>query len=145
MYVWKKRWLSPLSVACVVFALAPFAPGQQKDKGKADPTEKVTLLYRVARDAFAPSKFVAVIDGGVSLPLEVTWDLPKLDAKDKREAQEKQKAKFEELLKALEVKQINGVEFECRGEWTKKGFKLRITTVPEPTEAGKKTIKNNGG
>jgi len=132
-------------LATVLFAFAALSSGQEKGKEKAVPTEKVTLQYRVARDAFAPSKFVAVIDGGLSLPLKLRWDLPKLDDKDKREAQEKQKAKFDERIKGLEAKLINGVEFECKGEWIKKGVELRITTVPEPTEAGKKRIKDGGG
>src|SRR5262249_48352018 len=139
------RRLLYLPLACVVLAFAPLAPGQEKGKGKADATEKVTLQYRVARDAFAPSKFVAVIDGGVSLPLEVSWGLPKLDDQDKREAQEKRKKEFDALIKRLEANGINGVEFECKGEWLKKGFKLRITSVPQPTQAGKKTIKDNAG
>src|SRR5262245_2406762 len=139
------RWHFPLALACVLFAFASLAPGQDKDKKKADPTEKVTLQYRVAGDAFAPSRFLAVIAGGVSLPLEVSWDLPEQKDKEKKEAQEKQKKEFDDLIKKLEANQINGVEFECRGEGLKKGFKLRITSVPQPTEAGKKTIKDNGG
>lgn len=133
------------ALAGALAALAAAAPAQEKEKPKADPVEKVTIQYRVARDAVAPSQFVAVIDGGTSFPLEVTWDLPKLDDKAKREAQEKEKAKFDDLVKGLEAKLINGVEFECKGEWVKKGFKLRITTIPEATEAGKKRIKAGGG
>ena len=140
----KSRWLFSLSLLCLVVALAPLAPGQEKGKEKADPTEKVTLQYRVARDAFAPSKFVAVIDGGITLPLTLSWDLAKLEDQDKREAQEKQKKEFDDLIKKLEDKQINGVEFECMGEWLTKGSKLRVTTVPQPTEAGKKRIRDGG-
>lgn len=119
--------------------------GAEVKDEKKDPTEQVTLQYRVARDAFAPSRFVAVVHGGVTLPLDVTWELPKLEDKDKREAQEKRKKEFDDLIKKLEAGGINGVEFECKGEWLKKGVKLRITSVPAVTEAGKKTIKDNGG
>ena len=140
----KWRWLFSLSLPCLVVALAPLAPGQEKGKEKADPTETVTLQYRVARDAFAPSKFVAVIDGGITLPLTLSWDLAKLEDQDKRKAQEKQKKEFDDLIKKLEAKGINGVEFECKGEWLTKGYKLRATTVPQPTEAGKKRIRDGG-
>ena len=40
--------------------------------------------------------------------------------------------------------QINGVEFECRGEWVREGARLRITTVPELTAAGRKRIQDSG-
>jgi hypothetical protein len=103
-----------------------------------------TLQYRIAWDAFAPPKFVAVIDGGITLPLMLTWDLPKLDEKEKGEAQEKQKKEFDDQIKKLEDKKINGVEFECKGEWLTKGYKLRVTSVPQPTEAGKKRIRDGG-
>jgi hypothetical protein len=140
----KSRWLFALSLPCLVVALAPLAPGQEQSKEKADPTEKVTLQYRVALDAFAPSKFVAVIDGGITLPLKFSWDLAKLEDRDQREAQEKQKKEFDDLIKKLEDKKINGVEFECQGEWLTKGSKLRVTSVPQPTEAGKKRIRDGG-
>ena len=61
-----------LSVVCASLALiwpcVPTAPAQEKAKEKAGQTEKATLQYRVARDAFAPSRFVAVIDKGISAP-----------------------------------------------------------------------------
>jgi hypothetical protein len=144
MSLLNRRWLLSLPLMGVMIACATSAQAQEKDKEKADPTEKVTLQYRVARDAFAPSRYVAVINGGISLALDVQWDLPKLDDKEKRDAQEKAKKEFDDLIQKLEAKEINGVEFECRGEWLKKGLKLRITTVPQPTEAGKQTIKDNG-
>src|SRR5262249_3448683 len=140
----KSRWHFSLSLPCLVVAVAPLAHGQEKGKEKADPTEKVTLQYRVAQDAFAPSKFVALIDGGITLPLKLSWDLPKLEDQDKRESQAKQKKEFDELIKKLEDKKINGVEFECKGEWLTKGSKLRVTSVPQPTAAGKKRIQDGG-
>jgi len=90
------------------------------------------LQYRVARDAVAPSRFVAVSDKGISAPLEITWDLPKEENKKKKE--------FDALIKKLEDKQINGVEFECKAEWLMRGAILRVTTVPQLTEEGKKRI-----
>jgi hypothetical protein len=125
----------------LIASLGASAQEKPKEKPKADTIEKVTLQYRVSKDAFAPSKFVAVIDKGISLPLEVTWDLPKPDDKDKKAEQEKLKKDFDDLIKRLEAGEINGVEFECKGEWIKKGFKLRITTVPELTAEGKKRAK----
>jgi len=69
------------------------------------------------------------------------WEV---EDQDQREAQTKQKKEFDDLIKKLEGKKINGVEFECKGEWLTKGYKLRVTTVPQPTEAGKKRIRDGG-
>ena len=128
-----------LSAVCASLALiwprVPMAPAQEKAKEKAGRTEKVTLQYRVARDAFAPSRFVAVSDKGISAPLDITWDLPK--------AEDQRKKEFDALIKKLEEKQINGVEFECKGEWVERGAILRLTTVPRLTEEGKKRVKEN--
>ena len=140
----KSRWPFSFSLSFLVVALAPLAPAQEKGKEKADQREKVTLQYRIAWDAFAPSKFVAVIDGFITLPLKLSWDLAKLEEQDQREAQTKQKKEFDDLIKRLEDKKINGVEFECKGEWLTKGYKLRVTTIPQPTEAGKKRIRDGG-
>jgi len=94
------------------------------------------LQYRVARDAVAPSRFVAVSDKGISAPLDITWDLPKAE-------DQKKKKEFDALIKKLEEKQINGVEFECKGEWLMRGAILRVTTVPQLTEEGKRRITEN--
>ena len=75
----KSRWPFSFSLSFLVVALAPLAPAQEKGKEKADQREKVTLQYRIAWDAFAPSKFVAVIDGFITLPLKLSWDLAKLE------------------------------------------------------------------
>ena len=125
-----------LSVVCASLALiwpwVAAAPAQEEAKEKAGRTEKITLQYRVARDAVAPSRFVAVSDKGISAPLDITWDIPK--------AEEIKKKEFDALIKKLEEKQINGVEFECKGEWLMSGAILRVTTVPQLTEEGKKRI-----
>jgi hypothetical protein len=134
-----------ISLAAAIVGLATVATGQERDKRKAGPTERITLQYRVARDAFAPSRFVAVIAGGISLPLELIWDLPMPMEKNERQAQERQKAEFNALIKSLEGKQINGVEFDCSGVWLQKGTKLRITTVPQPTESGKRKTRDGVG
>lgn len=136
MYMSKGQRLAFLSVVCASVALiwpwVATAPGQEKAKEKAGRAEKVTLQYRVARDAVAPSRFVAVSDKGMSAPFDITWDLPK--------AEEKKKEEFDALIKTLEDKQINGVEFECKGEWLMGGAILRVTTVPQLTNEGKKRI-----
>jgi hypothetical protein len=108
-----------LPLACAL--LAPpwpslaHAGADEKGSERAGRTEKVTLQYRAALDAVAPSKFVALIDGGMSVPLEVTWDLPQSEGGEKQEAKQKQKKQFDDLIKTLEEKGINGVEFECKG------------------------------
>ena len=136
MQMSKRQRLLFFSVVCAFVAVSwvrvATAPAQEKAKEKADRTETVTLQYRVARDAVAPSRFVAVIDKGISAPLDIRWDLPS--------GQEKKKGDFDVLIKKLEERQINGVEFECRGEWLKGGGMLRVTTVPQLTEIGKKRI-----
>lgn len=128
-----------LSAACaslaVIWPWFPTASAQERAKEKAGRTEKVTLQYRVARVAVAPSRFVAVSDKGISAPLEITWDLPK--------AEDQKKEEFDALIKELEDKQINGVEFDCKGEWLTRGSILRVTTVPQLTEEGKKRVKEN--
>src|SRR5262249_32319733 len=144
MFPVNRQWLFGVSLTGAMIACTTLARGQEKDKEKRDATEKVTLQYRVSKDAFAPSKFVAVIGGGISQPLNVSWDLPNLKDKDKKAVHERHKKEFDDLIKKLEANEVNGVEFECRGEWLKKGFRLRITSVPQPTEAGKKTIKDAG-
>jgi hypothetical protein len=128
-----------LSVVCasvaVIWVQVATAPAQEKAKERADRAEAVTLQYRVARDAVAPSRFVVVTDKGISAPLDIRWDLPT--------AEEKKKGEFDTLIKKLEERQINGVEFECRGEWLMGGAMLRVTTVPQLTEKGKKRIKEH--
>jgi len=125
-----------LSVVCasvaVIWVRVATAPAQEKAEDKADRTEGVTLQYRVARDAVAPSRFVVVTDKGISAPLDIRWDLPR--------GEEKKKEEFDTLIKKLEDRQINGVEFECRGEWLKGGAILRVTAVPQLTEKGKRRI-----
>jgi len=147
MRVSNLRRLLVLSLACALLAPAWLylaqAAADEKDKQKAGPTEKVTLQYRIALDAIAPSKFVALIDGGMSVPLELSWDLPQPESPAKREAQQKQKKQFDDMIKTLEEKGINGVEFACSGEWLHKGFRLRVTSVPQPTAAGQRRIKEN--
>jgi len=132
----KRQRLLFLFVVCasvaVIWVRVATALAQEKAEEKADRTEAVTLQYRVARDAVAPSRFVAVTDKGISAPLDIRWDLPT--------AEEKKKGEFDALIKKLEERQINGVEFECRGEWLMGGAMLRVTTVPQLTEKGKKRI-----
>ena len=128
-----------LSVVCasvaVIWVRVATAPAQEKAKERADRAEAVTLQYRVARDAVAPSRFVVVTDKGISAPLDIRWDLPR--------GEEKKKEEFDTLIKKLEDRQINGVEFECRGEWLKGEGILRVTTVPQLTEIGKKRIREH--
>jgi len=132
----KRQRLLFLFVVCasvaVIWVRVATALAQEKAEEKADRTEAVTLQYRVARDAVATSRFVAVTDKGISAPLDIRWDLPT--------AEEKKKGEFDALIKKLEERQINGVEFECRGEWLMGGAMLRVTTVPQLTEKGKKRI-----
>ncbi len=112
----------------------PDGPGAGAGAGKGDADEKVTLQYRVKTDAVAPSQFIAFHDGGASPFLKITWDIPG-----------DQKEELDTLLRELERKQINGVEFVCRGQWLKRGALLRVTTMPQLTENGKKRMKGDSG
>jgi hypothetical protein len=131
--------------AGVAFGSALMLKAQEKDAKKAETIEKVTLQYRIAKDAFAPTGFVAVIDGGTTLRLQLSWELPVPKNAEEKAAQEKMRKVFDELCGKLETKEINGVEFECRGEWVKKGISVRLKSVPQLTDSGKKRIKDNGG
>jgi hypothetical protein len=108
---------------------------QEKRDEKKERTEEVRLLYlpatfRVIKDR----RFVAIRDKGISsAPLQVVWDLPKNQDKEKRE--------FDDLIERLERQNVKGVEFECKGEWLVNGFTLRLTTVPQPTREGKQRIE----
>jgi hypothetical protein len=137
--------LPPLACAFLSLTFSGFATAQEKGKENSDRTEKVTLQYRVKLDAFASSAFLHVNEKGavVSGPLELHWDIPMGDAGQKKE--------FDDLIKKLEENTINGVEFECRGEWLKAGVipapgttykPLRVASVPRITEAGKKRIND---
>ena len=142
--------LIEVAMALLFFAVFPCrcarttGPRAREGQGESGPEGEGHAPDRIAWDAFAPSKFVAVIDDFITLPLKLSWDLAKLEKQDQREAQTKQKKEFDDLIKKLEDKKINGVEFECKGEWLTKGYKLRVTTVPQPTEAGKKRIRDGG-
>jgi hypothetical protein len=137
MHKSNRAWLLLLPLACSSLALAGLcfgtAPAQENGKEKAVRAEKVIVQYRVARDATFHSQFVVYRNGALESPVELIWDLLK----------DKQRKEFAGLIKSLEDRTINGVEFECRGEWLKKENKLRLTSVPQPTDAGKKRIKES--
>lgn len=103
-------------------------------------TEMVTLQYRVARDALAPSKFVGVVDSGITQGLLLVWELPSPESEENKLAQQEEKERFHRLIELLEVRQINGVEFECTGKLNH--FELRAATVPRLTERGLRQIES---
>jgi len=125
MRVSNLRRLLVLSLACALLAPAWLylaqAAADEKDKQKAGPTEKVTLQYRIALDAIAPSKFVALIDGGMSVPLELSWDLPQPESPAKREARQKQKKQFDDMIKTLEEKGSTAWSLSAGGGGCTKG------------------------
>jgi hypothetical protein len=104
--------------------------------------EKVTLQYRVAHDAFAPSRFVGVVGDGITWGLSLVWELPPPKSESEKAAQEEDKKRFRRLLEMLEARQINGVEFECTGKLDR--FALHATSVPHPTERGLRQIEGTG-
>jgi hypothetical protein len=110
------------------------APNSVKEK-------KVTLQYRVARDAFAPSKFVGVVGDGITPGLSLIWELPLPESKAQELVQQEEKERFHRLIEMLEARQINGVEFECTGDLNR--FVLRATAVPRLTEMGVRQVENS--
>ena len=111
------------------------APNSGKEK-------KVTLQYRVAGDAFAPSRFVAVVGDGITFGLSLVWELPLPKSEAQKLVQQEEKERFHRLIEMLEAKQINGVEFECRGKLNP--FVLHATTVPRLTNMGVRQVEDSG-
>ena len=106
------------------------------------PERKVTLEYRVARDAFAPSRFVGVVGDGITMGLSLVWELPSPETDENKVAQQEERERFQRLIEMLEARQINGVEFECTGKLTP--FVLHATSVPRLTEKGLRQIESMG-
>jgi len=109
-------------------------------RAKTKGPERIALEYRVRDDAFASSRFVAILDGVMSLPLTLTWELSKPRDDKGREAQERQKRQFEKLIETLEQKEINGIEFECMGQWLQRGMALKVMSVPQLRKSGKRNL-----
>ena len=103
---------------------------------------KLTLEYRVAGDAVAPSRFVAVVGDGITFGLSLVWELPLPKSEAEKRVQREEKERFHRLIEMLEARQINGVEFECRGKLDY--FVLRATTVPRLTDMGVREVENAG-
>jgi hypothetical protein len=95
---------------------------------------KVTLEYRIAHDAFAPSRFVGVVGDGITWGLSLVWELPPPESEAEKVAQQEEKERFYRLLEMLEAWQINGVEFECAGKLSP--FVLHARAVPRLTARG---------
>jgi hypothetical protein len=102
----------------------------------------VSLQYRTARDAFAPSKFVGVVGDGITMGLNLVWELPPPSSERMRMAQHEEKERFNRTLEMLEARQINGAEFECSGKL--EGLLLHVTSVPRLTERGLRQFENQG-
>lgn len=103
---------------------------------------KVTLQYRVAGDAIAPSRFVAVVGDRMTLGLSLVWELPLPKSEAQKLVQQEEKERFHRLIEMLEAREINGVEFECTGKLTY--FVLHATSVPRLTKLGVRQIENPG-
>ena len=108
----------------------------------AEAEQRVTLQYRVARDAFAPSRFVGVVGDGITPGLSLVWELPLPESEEQKAAQQQEKERFHRLLETLEARQLNGVEFECTGRVDR--FVLHATAVPRLTEKGLRQIERRG-
>jgi hypothetical protein len=76
----------------------------------------------------------------MSFPLTLTWELSKPRDDKGREAQERQKQQFEKLIETLEQREINGIEFECMGQWLQRGVALKVMSVPQLRKSGKRNL-----
>jgi hypothetical protein len=56
--------------------------------------KKVTLQYRTARDAFAPSKFVQVAGDGITLGLSLVWKFPPSETENEKVDQQEERSGF---------------------------------------------------
>jgi hypothetical protein len=123
-----------LAIVLLATACVASAPNSGKEK-------KVTLQYLAASDAFAPSRFVAVVGDGTSWGLSLVWELPLPKSEAQKLVQQEEKERFHRLIEMLEARQINGVEFECRGKLNP--FVLHATTVPRLTDTGVRQIEDS--
>jgi hypothetical protein len=101
--------------------------------------EELRLQYRISRDAVRPSSFVAITDQGMSAPLELVWDLPRLEDTTERMVQIVAQREFEVLIRELEIQGPNGVEFRTVGV-LEPDMRLRILAVPWLTDEGRQRI-----
>jgi hypothetical protein len=127
------------SKALMRYALVLLAAGCA---GMAETEQRVTLQYRIAHDAFAPSRFVGVVGDGITHGLSLVWELPPPESEEQKAAQQREKERFHRLLETLEARQLNGVEFECTGKLDR--FVLHAATVPRPTAKGLRQIESRG-
>jgi hypothetical protein len=101
---------------------------------------KVTLQYRTAHDALAPSRFVGVVGDGITMGLSLVWALPSSESGESNVAQQEEKERLQRLIEMLEAREMNGVEFECTGKLN--GFELHATSVPRLTKKGLRQIES---
>jgi hypothetical protein len=138
------RLFGNVTVALAVGLLAAACLSSQKalkaqSSARSGTAGLVTLQYRISRDAFAPSKFVVIVGGGMSSGVTLVWRLPSPESDEEKIAQQEDKERFHHLIELLEAKQINGVEFECSGNL--RGLVLQATDVPHLTDRGRRQIE----
>ena len=77
--------------------------------------EEMILLYKISEDTECPSSFIVEYPGGLSLKLVIVWGLS-----------EKEKKEIDKTVQKLEKIKLNGARFKCKGEWIKRGYKLKV-------------------
>ncbi len=103
------------------------------------------LQYRTAGDALRPSGFFDVSGGNFSLkPFALKWRLPELSG-EKKEAQQEQEKAFHNLIKTMERDGVNGLEFECTGQYENPSpyfiSDLLVMSVPQLTKESKERLR----
>jgi hypothetical protein len=106
------------------------ACGQAQEKAKATADEKVTLQYRTALDMAVRPGFYAVRANRDISRVQIVWSVRSGEKKE-----------LDALIQELEKRQINGVEFECRGQWID-GVTLRVKSLPNLSQTVKKQIRD---
>ena len=81
-------------------------------------TETVTLQYRTAHDAVAPSQFVALYTNGMTMGLTIDW---KIDPAMKHD--------LDRVIANYEKEIWSGATFTVKAVWVRKGFELIIYDI----------------
>jgi hypothetical protein len=116
----------------VATPLPPWIEWHAAPKQRPKEITTVLLQYRIKADALAPSRFVLTDEQDqVSPHITVKNDLPEAD-----------RSRLEKMLNVLEVRNVNGVEFQCQGYFEgPRDNVLVVTTVPKITKKGSMRLK----
>jgi len=130
------RRLTLLVVSVIgLAATSSFAFEGIQDRSK----KTVRLQYRTAGDALKPSGFLDVSGGRFRIdPFILAWRLPELSGEKKKVQQEQVKA-FHDLIERLERDGVNGLEFDCIGQY--ENSNLVVLSIPQLTKESRERLR----